>query len=129
MNRPVTGIGGIFFKSRDAKALQEWYRAHLGLETDPAVGGVLFRWREEHDSLHVAQTVWSIFPDTTKYLEPGRASFMINYRVADLGALVEQLRSAGVQVEPNIQDEPYGRFAWILDPDGNKIELWEPRGE
>ena len=122
----VTGIGGVFFKSPDPERLLAWYETHLGLKRDPASGGasVSFRWRDDQEG--DGMTVWSIFRDDTTYFEPSHASFMINYRVADLDALLEALREEGVEIDPKRMNEPYGRFAWIVDPDGNRIELWEP---
>ncbi len=111
----VTGIGGIFFKAASADALCEWYEKHLGVKKD-----VPFEWREP------GMTVWSIFPDTTKYLDPSKSTFMINYRVENLDALLDLLRAEGVPIDPKREDHEYGRFAWITDPEGNKIELWEP---
>jgi len=122
----VTGIGGIFFKAKDQEKLSEWYEKHLGLKPDPGGGGVLLRWREIDDPERVGMTVWSVFKDDTKYFDPNRAPFMINYRVDDLDALLETLRAEGVQIDPKREDFEYGRFAWIMDPEGNRIELWEP---
>jgi catechol 2,3-dioxygenase-like lactoylglutathione lyase family enzyme len=120
----VIGIGGVFFKSKDPQRLYAWYEKHLGMKPDPMAGGaVLFRWSD--DKQGDAMTVWSIFPESTKYFEPSQSSLMINYRVADLDALVEALRQEGVAIEKR-EDADYGRFAWIMDPDGNRIELWEP---
>jgi predicted enzyme related to lactoylglutathione lyase len=120
----VTGIGGVFFKSKDPERLYVWYEKHLGLKRDPATGGsaVLFRWSEDSDGV----TVWSIMPDSTTYFAPSQAGFMINFRVADLDALLELLRQEGVEIDPKRENADYGRFAWIMDPDGNRIELWEP---
>ncbi len=119
----ILGIGGIFFKSADQKQTREWYSKHLGL-TDKG-GGAMLPWREKDqpDNEHV--TVWTVFPATTNYLEPNQA-FMINYIVDDMDALLERLKKEGVKIDPKRQDEAYGRFAWIYDPDGNKIELWQP---
>jgi predicted enzyme related to lactoylglutathione lyase len=121
----VTGIGGVFFKSKDPERLYAWYEKHLGIKRDPAAGGaVIFNWQDDHTG--DGMTVWSIFPENTKYFEPSRSNHMINYRVADLDALLTALREEGVEVDPKIEDQGYGRFAWIMDPDGNRIELWEP---
>jgi catechol 2,3-dioxygenase-like lactoylglutathione lyase family enzyme len=122
----VTGIGGVFFTSKDPERLFAWYEKHLGLKRDAASGGasVLFRCRDDHEGS--GMTVWSIFPDETTYFRPSQARFMINYRVADLDALLEVLRQEGVEIDPKREDYDYGRFAWIMDPDGNRIELWEP---
>ena len=122
----VNGIGGIFFKSDDAPALRDWYRDHLGIHVDD-YGGASFEWREKENPDVVAMTVWSPFPSTTKYFEPTRAPFMINYRVSDLDAMLAQLRSAGAVVEEKIEDTDYGRFGWATDPEGNRFELWQPK--
>ena len=123
--RRVTGIGGVFFKARDPEALRAWYQRHLGVspgtESGFGEGTVAFRWGGE-----IAHTVWGPFPDDTNYFEPSRAPFMLNYRVADLDALIEALVAEGVEVDDRIEEYPYGRFAWLMDPEGNRIELWEP---
>jgi predicted enzyme related to lactoylglutathione lyase len=124
----VTGIGGIFFKTKDVKKLSEWYARHLGIEQQEG-SGFSFKWREDEEPHGPAITVWSLFPHDTKYFDPGNKSFMINYRVKNLAQLLEQLRSEGVEVHGQIEEVEYGRFAWISDPDGNRIELWEPTGE
>lgn len=119
----VTGIGGIFFKAKDPKALSEWYRRHLGLSVENSM--VLFTWGGGGDGKAKGHTVWSIFPADTTYFGDG-ASFMINYRVKDLDAVLAALRKEGVVVDPKVEDYEYGRFGWITDPEGNRIELWEP---
>ena len=121
----VTGIGGVFFKANDPKALTDWYRRHLGVPVD-AGGYVVFPWREEADPRRVGKTVWSAFSRDTKYFEPSAAPFMINYRVRDLDRLLEELRREGVEADPRIEEGEDGRFAWVMDPEGNRIELWEP---
>ncbi len=122
--KSVTGIGGIFFKAKDQKKMNEWYEKHLGLKQEP--GGVSLRWRDLDNPERIGMTVWSVFKEDTKYFDPSRAPFMINYRVDNLDALLETLRAEGVQVDPKREDTDYGRFAWIMDPEGNRIELWEP---
>ena len=123
----ILGIGGVFFKSASPDQMRSWYASHLGLSDKGE--GVMLPWREKDDPRKEHKTVWSIFPDSTKYLEPSKASFMINYIVDDLDALLARLAKEGVKIDPKRQNESYGRFAWIYDPDGNKIELWEaPRG-
>ena len=122
----VTGIGGIFFKSRDPKELREWYRQHLGI--DAGEYGATFQWRDENDPEQIGQTVWSTFPQDTKYFDPSTAPFMINYRVDDLNGLVAALRDEGVTVD-KVESHEYGSFAWISDPEGNRIELWEPAAD
>jgi predicted enzyme related to lactoylglutathione lyase len=121
----VTGIGGIFFKSKDPDKAREWYREHLGIESDGS-SGASFLWREADNVDQEGMTLWSAFPDDTRYFDPSTAPFMINYRVANLEWLLEQLRAEGVTVDPKVEDTEYGKFAWIMDPEGNRIELWEP---
>lgn len=118
----VTGVGGIFFKSENPEALYQWYEKHLGIKRNPDGSGVIFK------ASNGDMTVWSVFPQSTKYFEPTVAPFMVNYRVADLDALIEALRAEGVWVDDK-RDESYGKFAWIRDCDGNRIELWEPERE
>ena len=120
----VTGIGGIFFKTNDPEALTRWYQEHLGIELDPQ-GYVSFEWREKDDPSRKGSTAWGPFPADTDYFKPSSKPFMINYRVENLDYILEQLRKEGVTVEDKIQNEPYGRFAWLMDPEGNRIELWE----
>jgi len=122
--KKVTGIGGIFFKCKDPKKMTEWYQKHLGLETNPY--GASFEWYQEADSTTKASTQWTPFSETTKYFEPSTKDFMINYRVENLVELVEQLKKEGVTVVDDIQTFDYGKFAHIIDAEGNKIELWEP---
>ncbi len=121
----VTGIGGVFFKSKDPKALSAWYKAHLGIDILDW-GGAAFQWKGEHNPEGVGTTVWNAFPADTKYFGPGPSPFMINYRVADLHALLAALRVEGVQVEDKVDESEYGKFGWAFDPDGNKLELWQP---
>lgn len=121
--KKVTGIGGIFFKCNDPKQMKDWYQKHLGLNTNEY--GATFEWYEEPDSAKKASTTWSPFAETTKYFEPSTKDFMINYRVADLEALVEELRKEGVTIVDEIKSYDYGKFVHIIDPEGNKIELWE----
>ena len=123
--KKVTGIGGIFFKCKDPKAMTEWYQKHLGLNTNPY--GASFEWYEEPDSTKKAQTQWTPFAETTKYFAPSTKDFMINYRVENLEALVEELTKEGVTIVDKIESYDYGKFVHILDAEGNKIELWEPK--
>jgi predicted enzyme related to lactoylglutathione lyase len=123
--RRVTGIGGIFFKSDDPAQTLEWYRTHLGI-TAGEFGGFAFQWMEKERPSEIGYTVWSAFPESTDYFDPSDQAFMINFRVADLTGLILALKSAGVRVVGEIQEHPNGRFAWILDREGRKIELWEP---
>ncbi len=112
----VVGIGGIFFKAKDPEALRKWYDQHLGIPES--------EWGTVFET--TGQTVWSPFPETTEYFGAGKQEFMINYRVENLEAMVEQLRSAGVPVETKDEDQEYGLFAWATDPEGNRFELWQP---
>jgi catechol 2,3-dioxygenase-like lactoylglutathione lyase family enzyme len=121
----VTGIGGIFFKSRDPKALGEWYRQHLGLEVADW-GGVAFKWVTSENPTGTGTTTWSPFKEDTSYFAPSMASFMINFRVHDLHALLAALRSEGCAVDDKVDESEYGKFGWVLDPEGNRVELWEP---
>ncbi|HWZ12201.1 MAG TPA: VOC family protein [Acidobacteriaceae bacterium] len=122
----VTGIGGVFLRARDPKSLTEWYATHLGIK--PTAYGVSFIWSEcaEPEGAGKGMTAWSLFPVDTKYFGPGTQQMMVNYRVDDLDALLDQLRAADVEIDPKREDYDYGRFAWIVDPEGNRVELWQP---
>jgi catechol 2,3-dioxygenase-like lactoylglutathione lyase family enzyme len=120
----ILGIGGVFFKSANRDELREWYATHLGL-ADTGQGAML-PWREHDDPQKEHVTVWTVFQASTKYLDPSPAPFMINYIVDDMDALLDRLKQEGVKIDANRMDESYGRFAWIYDSDGNKIELWQP---
>lgn len=122
--KKVTGIGGIFFKCKDPKTIRGWYQKHLGLEANPY--GAAFEWYESPDSTAKAQTQWTPFAETTKYFEPSTKDFMINYRVENLTALAGELKAEGVTIVDTVETYDYGKFLHILDPEGNKIELWEP---
>ncbi|MFZ1166578.1 MAG: VOC family protein [Candidatus Sulfotelmatobacter sp.] len=127
----VTGIGGVFFKSENPEELYQWYQKNLGIQRDAHGQGASFEWLELKVAAGnrpgaEASTAWSIFPSSTKYFGASKAGFMVNYRVGDLDALLKELEKAGVQIDPHREDADYGRFAWITDPDGNRIELWEP---
>ena len=117
----VLGIGGVFFKSPDQDQLRAWYMQNLGIQN-----GAAFQWRPHDQPATERLTVWSIFPDASPYFDPSQARFMINYIVDDLDAILAKLENGGVRVDPKRENHEYGRFAWIYDPDGNKIELWEP---
>jgi len=117
----VRGIGGIFFKARDKAALEAWYRDHLGVPVEKW-GGASFVWHE-HDAGGKASTAWSPFAADAKYFPN---SFMINFRVDNLDAMLAQLRAMGDAVDEKIDDSEYGRFGWVTDPEGNRIELWQP---
>jgi predicted enzyme related to lactoylglutathione lyase len=120
----VTGIGGVFFKCKDPDNIKKWYSEHLGFNIDDY--GTMFEWRQEDNPEKKGYTVWSPFDDKTTYLEPSKKEFMINYCVENLEQLVEVLKNEGVEVLDNIEVYEYGKFVHILDPEGNKIELWEP---
>ncbi|MBV8819875.1 MAG: VOC family protein [Acidobacteriaceae bacterium] len=123
----VIGIGGIFFRSEDAGRLRDWYRTNLGF---PSGGNeAMFQWRELDPPSPERMTVWSIFPAKTEYFGPGTQQFMINYIVDDMDAFLAKLTAAGVNIDPKREDHEYGRFAWIYDADGNRIELWQPPDE
>lgn len=118
----VTGIGGFFFKSEDPNATKEWYKNHLGLPTDAY--GCTFWWKDKEGN--DCSTQWSPFGADTNYFEPSEKQFMMNFRVDNLEALLEVLKEEGVTIVGEMQSFDYGKFGWILDPEGNKIELWEP---
>ncbi|WP_448702684.1 VOC family protein [Mucilaginibacter sp. AW1-3] len=121
--KKVTGIGGIFFKCDDPKKMNEWYAKNLGLPV--AQYGTMFTWRDSDNPEKEGSTVWSPFAKDTKYFEPSQKDFMINYRVENIEELVEQLKNDGVTIIGEIKAYEYGKFAHIIDPEGNKIELWE----
>ena len=121
----VRGIGGIFFKSENPEALRAWYARHLGIVSE-GESGAMFRWNQPGSPSQEGVTVWSIFPASTKYFGAGNASFMINYIVDDLHGILKALRDEGVWVDEKVEEHDYGTFGWITDPDGNRIELWEP---
>jgi predicted enzyme related to lactoylglutathione lyase len=123
--KKVTGIGGIFFKCKDPDKMREWYKTHLGLDTNEY--GATFEWRQDADTTKKGVTQWSPFTETTKYFEPSTKDFMINYRVENLEALVEELKKEGVTIVDKIEVFEYGKFIHILDMEGNKIELWEAK--
>ena len=122
----VIGVGGIFFKSKNPKKLGAWYRKNLGVDVQ-AWGGAAFSWEEEPKSARERSTVWSPFAADTRHFAPSRERYMVNYIVDDLDALVKKLRKARVKIDAKgIEDSEYGRFAWAIDPEGRKLELWEP---
>ena len=121
----VTGIGGVFFKAKDPKALAEWYRAHLGMNVEEW-GGVAFKWVTPENPSGTGSTVWSPFKEDTDYFSPSQAGFMVNYRVEDLQSLLAALRAEGCKVEEKVDESGFGKFGWVLDPEGNKLELWQP---
>jgi predicted enzyme related to lactoylglutathione lyase len=121
----VTGIGGVFFKAKDPKALQAWYERHLGLPSTPD-GYIVFGSEQTPEP---GYTVWSAFEEGTTYYAPSTKPFMINYRVENLDALLAVLKEEGVEIVGEPEAYEYGKFGWIMDPEGNKIELWEPYNE
>ncbi len=124
----VTGIGGVFIKAKDPKAMAAWYEQHLGI----GFGGqsyMSFKWINENNPDVPGSTVFSFFGQGANYFDPSTSPFMINFRVKDIDALIAQLRSDGVAVIGNVESYDYGKFGWCMDPEGNKIELWEPVDE
>ncbi len=121
----VKGIGGIFFKSPDKAHLAAWYRDHLGVDLQ-GWGGAVFQWAEDASKTRPGSTVWSVFDAKSDYFGRPEAQFLINYRVDDLDAMLQQLRAAGVRVDEKTEASEQGRFGWAWDPDGNRFELWEP---
>lgn len=121
----VTGIGGVFLKAEDPKKLYQWYEKHLGIK--PESDGIpIFRWREDQNPEKKGMTIFSFFPKDTKYFEPSRSPVMLNFRVENLDEVLKLLEKEGVEIDPKREDSEYGRFAWVMDPDGNRVELWEP---
>jgi predicted enzyme related to lactoylglutathione lyase len=121
----VTGIGGIFFKARDPVALGAWYRKHLGIDVQEW-GGTAFPWTDSAGNPAPGTTIWSIGAADGDAFAPSTAAFMINYRVADLAALLQALRAEGCNVLDRTEDSEFGKFGWVIDPEGNKVELWQP---
>ena len=121
----VTGIGGIFFKAKDPVALRAWYRTHLGIDVQ-SWGGAAFRWADADGNPTTGTTIWTVAEAGGDFFAPSTSSFMVNYRVADLHALIQVLRSEGCRVLEKTEDSEYGKFGWVIDPEGNKVELWEP---
>lgn len=122
MDKRVTGLGGFFFKSKDPDKIKEWYKNHLGLNTDQY--GCTFWWKD--DNGNKCSTQWSPMNEDTEYFKPSDKQFMMNFRVDNLVDLLETLKAEGVTVVGEIEEYDYGKFGWILDPEGNKLELWEP---
>ncbi len=121
----VTGIGGVFFKAADPKGLQAWYQKHLGIDVH-AWGGTTFPWTDADGTPTGGMTVWSIMGRDSDSFAPSTAPFMVNYRVADLHGLLAELRAEGCRVLEKVDESEYGKFGWVIDPEGNKVELWEP---
>jgi len=120
----VVGIGGTFFRSKRPRELADWYQKHLGIAVENNVA--IFTWRPRKNLKRVGHTVWSLFPDDTRYFGSKRQKFMLNYRVRDLDEILAQLRKGKVHVLKKVEESEYGRFAWATDPEGNRFELWEP---
>ena len=125
MKKRVTGIGGLFFKTKDPKKTKDWYQKHLGFNTDD--WGCTFWWKDKNGNN--ASTQWSPFKDDTSYFDPSKKPFMFNYRVENLAELLLELEKEGVTIVDEIQEFEYGKFGWILDNEGNKVELWEPKDD
>jgi predicted enzyme related to lactoylglutathione lyase len=119
----VTGIGGIFIGARDPKALCAWYKAHLGIDVQDW-GGTAFRWVDDAGAPQAGTTIWSVGDGSN--FAPSKATFMVNYRVDDLHSLLGVLRTEGCQVLDKIEESEFGKFGWVMDPEGNKVELWQP---
>ena len=124
----VTGIGGVFLKSKDAKSLAAWYDKYLGIPFGEHMY-VSFKWTTENDPPVAGQTVFSFFKEESDYFAPSQSRYMINFRVKDLSALLNDLKSKGIWVDDKVEEYEYGKFGWTMDPEGNKIELWEPVDE
>src|SRR5262245_1845947 len=120
----AVGIGGVFFRARNPAKLSKWYQDHLGVKTTQNTA--LFTWRSPRGSKRLGHTVWAIFPANTSYFRNSRKQFMINYRVKNLDRVLEKLRRERVKVAKKVEDLEYGRFAWVSDPEGNWLELWQP---
>lgn len=120
----VTGIGGVFLKAKDPKTLSAWYAKHLNVVLSE-YGGITFRWADEVPK-GTGTTAWSLFPAESKYFGPGPQTAMVNYRVDDLDGILEKMKADGVTIDPKREDASYGKFAWIVDPEGNRVELWQP---
>lgn len=121
----VTGIGGIFIKSKNPDRLRDWYKRHLGIDVQDW-GGTAFRWRSPENPEGHGQTAWSVFDETSSYFDPSKSPFMVNYRVESLHSLLSALRAEGCTVDAKVEESEFGKFGWVMDPDGNRVELWEP---
>ena len=123
--RRVTGIGGVFMSAKDPKALGAWYKEHLGIDVQ-SWGGAAFTWEDAEGNALKGTTAWMIGPADGKQFAPSKSTFMVNYRVADLAGLLAALREEGCEVLDKTDDSEYGKFGWVMDPEGNKVELWQP---
>ncbi len=125
MKKRVTGIGGIFFKTDDPQKLGEWYKKHLGVELEPEGDSVIFRWWQKDEPERGGATIWGLFDPDSEYFGNNSAQFMVNYRVEDLDAVRAALESEGVLIEGEIVENKHGRFLWIRDLEGRRLELWQ----
>jgi predicted enzyme related to lactoylglutathione lyase len=123
----VTGIGGIFIKANDPAVLKEWYRRHLGIDIQDW-GGAAFQWQTPEAPQPDGMTVWSVMPQSSEYFAPSKSTFMVNYRVEDLHKLLAVLREESCDVDDKTEESEFGKFGWVIDPEGNKVELWQPPG-
>lgn len=121
----VTGIGGIFIKADNPDSLRSWYKKHLGIEIE-SWGGTAFNWRDENNPEGNGSTIFSIFDADSKYFEPSKSKFMVNFRVENLDELLKALKAEGCEVDQKVEDSEFGKFGWVMDPEGNRIELWQP---
>jgi len=123
----VTGIGGVFFKAKDPEALKKWYAEHLGVKLEEW-GGAIFQWKDDEQAQSApGMTVWHLADADGDWFEPSKSQLMINYRVDDLIELLAQLKAMGIEPVKGPDEEFNGKFAWVMDPEGNKVELWEPK--
>jgi predicted enzyme related to lactoylglutathione lyase len=127
-NKKVTGIGGVFIKAKNPKELCEWYDKHLGINFGKSTY-TSFEWKEANNEAATGSTTFSFFKEDSNYFAPSTKAAMLNFRVENLEQLLEELKQAGVQVMDKVEEYDYGKFGWIIDPEGNKIELWEPKNE
>lgn len=124
--KKVIGIGGIFFKSQNPKELAAWYKKHLGVPIDESFNGYSFQWNEDQQRPNNGYTIWSPFKETTEYMNPSDKDFMFNFIVEDLEALLGALKTDGITPIGEITKTEFGKFSWVVDPENNKVELWEP---
>ena len=120
----ITGIGGVFFKAKDPKALKAWYQQHLGMQLADW-GGAVLRWPDDKAEDR-GVTVWHLADQESRWFSPSESSFMINYRIDNMAEMIEQLKAGGIKIHQGPESHENGKFAWVMDPEGNKVELWEP---
>lgn len=123
----ITGIGGVFFKAKDPEKLSAWYQEHLGMPFEASMGCAMIQWQQDSRVDEGGQTVWMVAKQESDWFAPSSASFMINYRVDDMNALMAKLDAAGIPLQKGPEEHPHGIFVWVMDPEGNKVELWEPK--